>query len=241
VVILPPRSAANGQTSATLTQTVKATMYRGKPVRLRAWLRTEVARGAAQLWLRVNRPEASKSFFDDQADRAVRASEWTRSETALAVGKDAESIDFGVRSLSGGTVWLREVSLDVVSDGGPVQSPNGAYGTLMQTINAAAYRGKTIRFRAWALLQPSTRGDLARVWLQDQKSMVYQEIRETTWTECKIVRAIDSTASTISFGLMVIGSGSARIDGFFVDVLPETEGKSAFAPPAPEQTQRSSR
>src|SRR5579863_8081368 len=115
-----------------IEQTIPAAMYRGKPVRLSAWLRK-----GAQLWLRVNRPDQSTSLLDNLADKPVRASEWTRSEISLFISQNAESIEFGVSAVGAGPAEVRDVSLDVpggrplipldldFADGEPDQQPPG--------------------------------------------------------------------------------------------------------------------
>src|ERR1700686_4790235 len=59
--------------------------------------------------------------------------------------------------------------------------------------------------------------------------MVYCEIRDTNWTPCEIIRTIDPNVSMISFGVMILGSGTARIDSVFLEVIPETKPSSASA------------
>jgi hypothetical protein len=50
-----------------LMQSFKATAYRGKTVRLTAWLRLETMgpEDRAQMWLGVDRADDKKGFFDD--------------------------------------------------------------------------------------------------------------------------------------------------------------------------------
>jgi tetratricopeptide (TPR) repeat protein len=102
-----------------LMQSFNAAAYRGKTVRLGAWLRLEenAPSDRAQMWLGVDRAEDKKGFFDDMSDHPVRSSEWTFSEINARIDADATAIKFGVMSIGRGRVWVDHVSFEVVPDG----------------------------------------------------------------------------------------------------------------------------
>jgi hypothetical protein len=121
-------AAANvPRAEGTLMQTFSATAYRGKVVRLVAWLKLEsmfvtgptlrlpTPGDRAQLWLKVVRANRRTGFSDSMDDRPVRSSEWTRCEIAGRIDDDAEFINFGVLSIGGGRVWMDDVSFDVAA------------------------------------------------------------------------------------------------------------------------------
>jgi hypothetical protein len=127
-VLMPPAPpSAAGQTEGNMEKTLSAASYRGKTLRLSAWLRVRAAgfKDSAQLWMRVNRP-AQASPADNLSGQPVSGNEWTRSEINLTIDADAESLSFGVLSAGGGAVWVRDVSLLIV---GGVQSPAAAAAT----------------------------------------------------------------------------------------------------------------
>jgi hypothetical protein len=101
-----------------LMQSFKATAYRGKIVRLTAWLRLEAIGpdDRAQMWLGVDRADDKAGFFDDMSNRPVRSSEWTLREIRARIDQDATSIKFGVMSIGKGRVWVDHVSFEVVRD-----------------------------------------------------------------------------------------------------------------------------
>jgi hypothetical protein len=123
VVMAPlnvPRPVGN------LMQSFSAAAYRGKTVRLTAWLRVEsffVAPGIglrlpnpedrAQMWMTVERPNRKSGFSDNMDDRPVRSQSWSRVEITGAVDEDAQFINFGFLSIGGGRVWIDSVSFDV--------------------------------------------------------------------------------------------------------------------------------
>jgi hypothetical protein len=123
VVLVPanvPRPVGN------MMQSFSAAAYRGRTVRLRAWLRLEglfVAASSirfpgpddrAQMWLNVERANHQKGFSDNMDDRPVRSSDWTRCEIVAQIDDDAQFINFGVMSIGGGRVWVDDVSFEVV-------------------------------------------------------------------------------------------------------------------------------
>jgi hypothetical protein len=101
-----------------LMQSFRAAAYRGKTVRLRAWVRVEAGGPGdrAQMWLRVDRPNGKVGFLEDMDGRPVRAAEWTSCEIVAEIDSDAEFVDFGVRSMGRGRVWVDEVSFDIVPE-----------------------------------------------------------------------------------------------------------------------------
>lgn len=117
VVLVPENAPLH---AGNLMQSFKAMAYRGKIVRLSAWLRLDSTgpgdRG--QMWLSVDRSGDKKGFFDDMSDRAVRVPEWTFREIRARVDEDATFIKFGVMSIGQGSVWVDRVSFAVVSEAG---------------------------------------------------------------------------------------------------------------------------
>jgi hypothetical protein len=99
-------------------QSFRAAAYRGKTVRLRAWVRVEAGgpEDRAQMWLRVDRPNGKVGFLEDMDGRPVRAAEWTSCEIVAEIDGDAQFVDFGVKSMGRGRVWVDDVSFDVVPE-----------------------------------------------------------------------------------------------------------------------------
>jgi hypothetical protein len=113
IVRVPPNAPSP---VANLMQSFDATAYRGKTVRLRAWLKLEPAdsQDRAQMFLSVDRANRQTGFFDNMNDRPIRSTEWTRYEIAGPVDRDATFINFGVMSIGKGKVWVGEVSFEIV-------------------------------------------------------------------------------------------------------------------------------
>ena len=93
-----------------LEQTFSATAYRGKSVRLTAWIRVEASgdpEDRAQMWLSVDRAEGL-------TDQPVRSAEWTRCEIATHVDDDATSIRFGFMSFGRGRTWVGDITVETL-------------------------------------------------------------------------------------------------------------------------------
>jgi hypothetical protein len=115
-VVIAPATAADAV--GNLMQSFSAAAFRGKTVRLRAWIRVEAGTPGdrAQMWLKVDRPNAKVGFYDDMDDRPVRDSEWTNCEIVAEVDRDAQFLDFGIRSIGRGRVWVDEVGFEIVPE-----------------------------------------------------------------------------------------------------------------------------
>ena len=68
-VLLPPATASTAP-FGNLMQAFSAEPFRGKTVRLRAWIRMEKVEAGdrAQIWLRVDRPGMQMGLFDNMGD-----------------------------------------------------------------------------------------------------------------------------------------------------------------------------
>ncbi|HEV3076561.1 MAG TPA: hypothetical protein VHB47_19215, partial [Thermoanaerobaculia bacterium] len=106
--------------------------------------------------------------------------------------------------------------------------------TLMQSFDAAAYRGQRVRFRAAVRTDDSR----AQLWLAverpDQRpsffdNMADRPIASNRWQVYDIVGEVAIDASRIGIGLTVNGDGRAWIDAGAFEVL----GPATDAPPRP--------
>ncbi|HEY4363729.1 MAG TPA: tetratricopeptide repeat protein [Bryobacteraceae bacterium] len=98
-----------------LMQNFSAAPFRGKTVRMRAWLRLEDLdsadpTGSGQIWLRVDR--AKEQGFDRK--QPVTQAQWRPIEIRTQVDDDATFIEFGIMSFGTARVWVDDVSFEVV-------------------------------------------------------------------------------------------------------------------------------
>lgn len=103
-----------------LMQSVDATSYRGKRIRLSGSIRLEFKEGPgpmAQMWLRVDRVGKKMGFFDNMNDRPVVASAWMPVEIIGDVAADAEQLALGVMLPYGGEkLWIAPMTLEVLGE-----------------------------------------------------------------------------------------------------------------------------
>jgi hypothetical protein len=103
-----------------LYQSISAAAYRGKTIRLRAWLRLEgVADPSdrAQLWLSVDRGQGTVQSFEKTNGmiRPVQSDEWAEREIIAEIAQDATFIEFGIMSYGRGRAWVDDVSFEVLA------------------------------------------------------------------------------------------------------------------------------
>ncbi len=97
----------------TLMQGIKADAYRGKRIRLSAWMKTENA-VSAQIWLRLD-GERRSFGFDNMDNRPVKGTTgWTKYDLVLDVPEETLKIAFGFFVSEKGKAWADDIQLEVV-------------------------------------------------------------------------------------------------------------------------------
>jgi serine/threonine protein kinase len=94
-----------------VSQTVDATRWRGKHIRLRAWMRTG-GDAQARILLMVGRGGYKIAFSADLSDAPVHSPVWTQSEIIAPVAPSATEISYSLTMDGTGTVWFDDVSLE---------------------------------------------------------------------------------------------------------------------------------
>ena len=104
------------------------------------------------------------------------------------------------------------------------------FGNVMQTVDAAAYRGKRVRLRGAVRVEGETAN--AGLWLRVDRptkqmgffdNMGDRPIRSAQWAYYEITGDIEPDAETLNFGLMLQAKGSAWLDDVTIEVLGKTE------------------
>lgn len=100
----------------TLMQTILADNYRGKRLRLTAWIQAEKVQWWSGLWMRVDGKKRKMYAFDNMQDRPIRGTvPWKKYSIVLDVPTKAVKIAFGLLLAGKGQVWLDDLKLEVVS------------------------------------------------------------------------------------------------------------------------------
>jgi hypothetical protein len=111
---IKPR-ASNPKGFGTLMQTFKADDYRGKRVRMSAYVKAEKVEGWAGLWMRVDGPEGKMLAFDNMHNRPIKGTaEWTKYDIVLDVPATSLNIAFGLLMAGEGQTWIDDIQFDVV-------------------------------------------------------------------------------------------------------------------------------
>jgi len=124
------------------------------------------------------------------------------------------------------------------------------FGTLMQTVDAAAYKGKRLRLTAWA--KSAGVRSWAGLWMRidgaaDPRNglpamlgfdnMQNRPIKGTTdWKRYEVVLDVPAEAVSVNFGILLEGAGQAWLDGVAFDVVgPEVAVTQPKPSPLPKQ------
>jgi hypothetical protein len=103
-----------------LLQGVDAIPFRGKRLRYRAAVRTQIDgdNGGAYLWMRVDLTEKNGKhrvgFFDNMTNRPIRSNNWDYYEIVGDIAEDAQTISLGMFLKGSGQAWLDDVSLQII-------------------------------------------------------------------------------------------------------------------------------
>jgi C-terminal processing protease CtpA/Prc len=115
----------------------------------------------------------------------------------------------------------------------------GAMGTVVQGLDATAYRGKRVRLRAHARATPFGAGSWAGVWLREDltgggvgffDNMQERSIRSDEWREYEIVGDIGPNAARLVLGLLLAGQGTAWLDHVALEIVGDSPPR-VLAPP----------
>jgi len=110
------RSTGDGAAGfGTLTQWFRADGYRGKRVRMSAYVKTEGVEGRAGLWMRVDGKEKANLAFDNMMLRPVKGTtDWKQYDVVLDVPEEAEEIFIGFLVAGKGRGWVDDIAFKVV-------------------------------------------------------------------------------------------------------------------------------
>ena len=103
-----------------VSQTIKADRFRGKRIRLTAFLRLDnvepYGSGALREWSGAVLVLRSQGALDDMRDRPLRGTKpWTRVSAEIDVPPMAPVIEFGAMLSGTGTLWVDAFKLEAVA------------------------------------------------------------------------------------------------------------------------------
>jgi len=151
--VLLPSAAPSSAPFGNIMQVFSAQPFRGKTVRLRAWVRVDKAEAAdhAQMWLRVDRPGMQMGLFDNMGDRPITSSDWVNYEIVGEVEADALFINIGVMSMGKARVWVDDATFEIVAATPQESAAREEFQKIYDRIDAAYGSGRTDEIAALAL------------------------------------------------------------------------------------------
>jgi hypothetical protein len=109
------KASATAEGFGTMMQRIKADSYRGKRVRLSAYIKGESVENWAGLWMRVDGEQGDPLSFDNMGNRPIKGTtDWKKYEVVLDVPASSRNIAFGVLLDGKGQVWMDDLQLEVV-------------------------------------------------------------------------------------------------------------------------------
>ena len=104
--------------SGWVSQYIDATYYRGKEIKLKAFVRVNVdgSGNQGQLYLGVDRIENQVGFVDDMSDRSIKSNKWQECEIIGTIADDATDINFGCFLNGLGQAWVDGFQLFIKSE-----------------------------------------------------------------------------------------------------------------------------
>ncbi len=106
-----------------LVQRFKADEYRGKRIRISAYIKAENIEGAARMWARVD--GQTTTVLDNMDDRLIKGSrEWTLYDIVLDVPSDALKVNLGLSLRGAGKVWLDDMRVETIDAASPLRTTN---------------------------------------------------------------------------------------------------------------------
>jgi hypothetical protein len=113
----------------------------------------------------------------------------------------------------------------------------GAFGTLMQVVDAAAYRGSRLRFSGYA--RAANVAGWAGFWLRVDgpgavlafDNMAARPIKGSTdWRQYEVVLDAPAGATALAFGVLLAGGGQVWIDDLRLEAVDHSVAVTAASP-----------
>ena len=100
---------------ATFTQAFQADDYRGKRLKMTAYVKSKEVDDWAGLWVRVDGKDKTGLAFDNMQDRPIKGTnDWNKHEVVLDVPDDAAEIYFGILLAGKGQVCVDDFKFEPV-------------------------------------------------------------------------------------------------------------------------------
>ena len=110
----------NDQAFGNVMQTVNANQFRGKRIRLSAYVKSVKAESGVMLWMRVDGMTSRALSFDNMDNRPIIGSiDWKNYDIVLDIPEGSAVIAFGVWMPGKGQFWVDDVAFEAVGEDVP--------------------------------------------------------------------------------------------------------------------------
>jgi erythromycin esterase len=207
--VLAQSGAPTNAPFGNIMQAFSAEPFRGKAVRLRAWIRVDktAAQDHAQMWLRVDRPGQQMGLFDNMGDRPITSPEWASYEISGEVEADALSINIGVISIGKARVWVEGVTFETVAAAPLDTAAREEFQKIYARIDAAYAAGKTGEIAALALPDAQAGNGI----LRQPMSAVLAEFQKAFASGAKFASTTSVTGVQVSGDTAVVSVKSETV------------------------------
>jgi hypothetical protein len=114
----------NPECFGNLCQWFAADEYRGRHLKMSAWVKTKLDRGSAQLWVRVDgegHGSSKRDCFDNMGDRPIEGTtDWKNYSVVVDVPETSTEIYLGCMLIGTGKIWVDDVTVEAVNKNVPL-------------------------------------------------------------------------------------------------------------------------
>jgi hypothetical protein len=110
------------------------------------------------------------------------------------------------------------------------------FGTFMQMCKPNEYLGKRVKLSAW--IKTADVEGWAGLWMRvdgqdNEPSLAFDNMQDrpiegtTDWKQYDVILDVAESATAIAFGVLVVGKGTAWLDDFHFEIVPDSVPSSA--------------
>lgn len=110
---------ASESSYALYVQDIDASLYRGCRLRLSGYVRTQIDKGWAGLWLRADAAGKPLAFENMQSKPVRSKTDWNRYQIEVDIPAQADSLHYGALLNGQGQIWIDQLKLEIVGNPPP--------------------------------------------------------------------------------------------------------------------------
>ena len=204
----------------TIIQRLDGPALRGQRVRYRAFVRAELTGTGAWsgLWLRVDRPDNQRGFFDNMQDRPIDSPAWRMYEITGEVAEDANAVVYGALLAGAGRMWVDSVTIEVLAppDTADLPPPSPAALAYLESALGIMEHNSVNRSHVdWPALRSRARARIAGAERPDQTYGAIRQALTELGDRHSFFMAPRRSAEFVSAGAAFADSNARVVDGRF--------------------------